>query len=724
MVARNYSRTTIQKGGKVGTFKKFTTKLGAVPHYTKQGVKGTAIGISGLVATPIVTGISIAKAATVGATTAAISAPTRAIQGSIKTPWQLAKLGVQKLIERRARSKLAAAGLHNYENLQQRVSKRKSTVNTLRAQKAKLNANKLAQNIQGRSSRLSSWWKNKQIASKESAIKKAEARLSQSLTRKGERTYTAIASETENISGKAEKFIKGLNTSKKRQMEAYDASLTKQRAEKVAPINSKISELGNTHPTRKSHTETQRKKENASKELTQSQNLLKQFTLLQPTSFVNGKVKIGEQEYTRDEAIAKAKALRGTIKTQTAELDVATRELNKSAKAVEALDAEVAKLKEQKNKYMAQGKTAEQLYGSFKRRQAIVQQTKKDLGKSVQQLTGISTIKNIGRATKASFQQDLGLAQKAIKTATGTQLGTKQLNTSFGTLAKSVGKSLTSSQKNLSSRYTTIKEGVSPLGLKIKTLWRGYVSKFSKQGKLLNKMNEDTNAKGKLANEAAAITEKYKNLQPGELIPPALRERHQALINKRQIMKTFANLIAKNRSTTPDPNKSIDESSTVGKGAKTLDIKLPLTDMRQLEEHIKKAENALKTAKDYPSKMQYLGLYDHLKSIKRWNDSNDFETKTNELVGKLNKLLPGELEVLPEFKPKPAAKDNSTSSATPHPKSVKSNSRQRKEKKIAYLISKLEEIKKLNPSTLRETNKISKRLDKYEKMFNDILGKS
>ena len=655
MVAKRYSRTTIQKGGKIGFFKKFTTKLGAVPHYTKQGAKGTALGISGLVATPIAMGASIGKAGTVAAGTAAISAPTRVIQGSVKTPWQLSKLGVQKLKERRARSRLTAAGLHNYENLQQRISKRKLTVNTLREQKAKLNANKLAQNIQGRSSRLSSWWKNKQIARKESAIKKAEARLSQSLDRKSVRTNTKVANGNLNISVKAKKFIEGLNDSKKSKMDAYDTNLTKKREEKAAPINAKITELGDTHLTRTSHTAAKTKKDTASAELTKSQDLLKQFTSLTPTRFGpdgKGKVTVDGIEYTRDEAIAKAKELRGTIKTQTAELDVATREFNKSAKAVAVLDAEVAKLQKQRDEYMAQGKTAEQLYGSFKRRQARVQQTKKDLGKSVQQLTGIATIKNIGRATKASFQQDLGLAQKAIKYTTGKQLG-QQLNTSLGTLAKSVGKSLTSSQKNLSSRYTAIKKGIKPLGLKIETLWRRYVNKFSKQGKLLNKMNEDTDTNGKLALEADAIKDEYAKLQPGELIPPALRERHQALINKRQIMKTFANLIAKNRSTTPDPNqKKYDESSTVRKGAKALRISLPIDDIEKLDEHIKSAENALKTAKDYPSKMQYLGLYNHLKSIKRWNESNDFEEKTKNLATKLNNLLPN-LEALPQFKPQP-----------------------------------------------------------------------
>jgi hypothetical protein len=650
MVATRNARIRNQKGGKVGTLKKFKISMGAVPYYGKKGAKVAGIGTGFAIASPIPAGVSIAKTGIVAAGTAAISAPTRAIQGSVKTPWQLAKLGVQKIKERRARSKLAAAGLHNYENLKQRVTKRKLLINTLQEQKKKLNENKLTQNLAGRSKGLSGWWKNKQIARKDKAIEQATTRFRQSLERKGERTQTAIASETSNISEKAKKFIEGLNTSKQRQMNAYDAALAKKKTDKTKPIDDKISELGDAHPERTSHATAKQKQETASAELTKSQDLLKKLTSLKPTSFVNGKVTVDRIEYTRDDAITKAKELRGTIKTQTAELDAATREFNKSAKAVAVLDAEVAKLKKQQDEYMAQGKTAEQLYGSFKRRQARVQQTKKDLGKSVQQLTGISTIKNIGRATYASFQQDLGLAQKAIKYTTGKQLG-QQLNTSLGTLAKSVGKSLTSSQKNLSSRYSAIKEGVSPLALKIKTLWRGYVSKFSKQGKLLKKMNDDANPQGELAKEANDIIEEYQKLKPNDLIPPALRERHQALINKRQIMKTFADLIAKNRSTTPNPKDKIyDKSSWVGQGAKALKITLPITNMGKLQEHIQKAEKALFEAKDYPSQMKYKGIYNHLKSIKRWDDSKDFNTKADKLVEKLNTLLPG-LEVLPEFKP-------------------------------------------------------------------------
>jgi hypothetical protein len=89
MVARNYSRIKNQNGGKIGKFTKITTTLGFVPHYAKKAAKGTFSGIGGLVTTPIAAGVSIAKAATVGATTAVISAPTRIIQSSIKAPWQL-----------------------------------------------------------------------------------------------------------------------------------------------------------------------------------------------------------------------------------------------------------------------------------------------------------------------------------------------------------------------------------------------------------------------------------------------------------------------------------------------------------------------------------------------------------------------------------------------------------------------------------------------------------
>ena len=117
-------------------------------------------------------------------------------------------------------------------------------------------------------------------------------------------------------------------------------------------------------------------------------------------------------------------------------------------------------------------------------------------------------------------------------------------------------------------------------------------------------------------------------------------------------MRNFANLIAKNRMDTPDPNlKTFDKTSYVGKGATALGIKLPITPeyKSNLDTYITKAENGLKSAKDYPTRMQFKELYNHLKSIKRWNESSDFNNRAEQLVGKLNNLLPG-LEVLPEFK--------------------------------------------------------------------------
>ena len=118
-----------------------------------------------------------------------------------------------------------------------------------------------------------------------------------------------------------------------------------------------------------------------------------------------------------------------------------------------------------------------------------------------------------------------------------------------------IGKSLTSSKKNLSSRYTAIKHGIEPIGLKIKTLWRGYVNNFSKQGKLLDKFEKDVDEEGALATEAQSIIKEYTNVPEGNVIPPKLRERHNALINKRGIMKNFADLIATNRSGAQNPNE-------------------------------------------------------------------------------------------------------------------------------------------------------------------------
>lgn len=650
MVARKYLGTKYQKGGKIKLGEKIKTRVGALSHSGKQAIKVAAIGTGASVAVPAAI-VSAVKAGTVAAATSAISAPTRVIQGSIKTPWQLGKLGFQKIKEIKARRKLTAAGMHNYENLKARVSKRKTKLNTLRDQKTKLNQAKFAQNLEGTGSRLSSWWKGKQIARKEKAIANAEARLGQSLKRKGERTQTTIASETQNISQKAAKFLEGLNTTKQRQMTAYNQSLQTKREGRAAPIQAKITELrANTHETRTQYNAAKTKKANAQAALNASKTDLAKFTRLEPTDFLNGKVtvNIDGTEYTREEAIKKSKDLRNTIKDQTKKLSIADTEFKKSKKQVNALDAEVAKLTKQKDEYMAQGRTGEQLYGSFQRRKARVQQTKKNLAQTAQQLTGISTIKNIARATGASFKQDLGLAQSAVKRLTGKQIG-NPINTSFGTLGKAVGKSLISSGTNIKSRYTAMKAGVEPLTLKVETWWRANINKFSKQGKLLKKMEGDLNNDGKLQTEALEIKRAYDDLQNGELVPPELRAKHQALINKREIMRNFANLIATNRSKTPDPNIAIKATSDVAKAASKLGITLPLTDLTQLDTDIENVENKFNDAKG-SIKNQYLELYNHLKSIKRWNDSSDFSKRADNLNEKLNGLLT-EIEVLPEFKP-------------------------------------------------------------------------
>jgi len=653
MVAKKYTRTRKQKGGgkppKIGRFSKIRARLGGVLHYATKAGKGVVKGTAGLVAAPIATGVSIAKAGTVAAATAAISTPTRAIQGAIKTPWQLALLGVQKGKEWSARRKLTAAGMHNYENLKKRVSTRKNTLNTLRTQRAKLNAQKLQKQLSGTDTGkgLSSWWSTRQIAKKDAAIKKAEARLEQSIGHKSTRTNTEIASEPKNISNTATKFIAGLDTSKKRQMNAYDGKLIKNRDAKAKPIIEELATLGDTHATRTSHTTATATKTKALKDLQALESNLAKFN--NPKILPNGNLKIGENIYLRDYVIKKTKELRDQITKQKDELATKTKEFNKSAKEVAALDAKVAKLQQQKDAYMAQGKTAEQLYGSFQRRKARVQNTKKELGKTAQQLTGIATIKNIGRAVGASFQQDLRTAQKAI----GMKVDNTINNKSPGVLA-AVGESLTSSKKNLSSRSTAIKHGIEPIGLKIKTLWRGYVNNFSKQGKLLSKFKKDVDDGGRLAKEALAINEEYTKVLPGDVIPPELRARHQALINKREIMTNFADLIAQNRSAAPDPNnKTFDPSSWVAKGAAKENIKLPINDLSKLDDNIKNVVSKFNSAQDYPSQMMYKELYNHLKSIKRWQDSATFKDTAQALVKTINNLLPKELEVLPEFKPQP-----------------------------------------------------------------------
>jgi DNA-binding ferritin-like protein len=253
----------------------------------------------------------------------------------------------------------------------------------------------------------------------------------------------------------------------------------------------------------------------------------------------------------------------------------------------------------------------------------------------------------------ASFQQDLRTAQKAI----GKKVENTTNKKSPGVLA-AVGKSLTSSISNISSRYTAIKHGIEPIGLKIETLWRGYVNNFSKQGKLLEKFKTDVNSRGKLDIEASAIKEKYENLKSGDVIPPELRARHQALINKTKIMTNFANLIAQNRSAAPDPSTKYNESSSLATFTKTSNLRFQLPyiyeDEKTLNENISTVVSRYNSAKDYTSRKMYTELYNHLKSIKRWQDSATFKETAEELVNRINTLLPKELEVLPEFKPKPA----------------------------------------------------------------------
>jgi hypothetical protein len=108
MVSQKYARTKVQKGGKTGFFKKAMIRMGVIPHYASKAAKSAVKGTAGIVAAPIAVSVSMAKASTVAAATAAISTPTRAIQGAIKTPWQLARLGVQKGKEWSARRKLTA----------------------------------------------------------------------------------------------------------------------------------------------------------------------------------------------------------------------------------------------------------------------------------------------------------------------------------------------------------------------------------------------------------------------------------------------------------------------------------------------------------------------------------------------------------------------------------------------------------------------------------------
>lgn len=634
---------------KIKKFNKIKTEFGAIPHYGKKLVKGTAIGTGALVAAPIGAAVSVAKAGTVAAGTAVISAPTRAIQGGIKTPWQLGKLGYQKIKQSLARRKLAAAGMHNYENLKQRVSKRKNILNKLRTQKTKLNEAKFAQNLQGTGTRLSNWWKGKQITRKEKAITKAEERLKKSLDRKSERTQTTLASETANISAKAKKFLAGLNTTKIRQIKAYNTGLLQKRTEKAATIQHKITTLSaKNHTTRAAFSKAEGKKKTSENALATTK--LTYASLINPKNFgADGTIIIDGIKYDRDGAIAKGKELRKQIKEQEKTMATNTLEFNKSKTAANALDAEVAKLTKQRDAYMAQGQTAEQLYGSFQRKKARVQQTKKNLGKTAQQLLGISTIKNVGSAFGTSLKQDAGLVQRAIKATTGKQIGQK-INTSMTTLRKAVGKSLISSSQNISSRYTAIKEDVAPIGLKVKTLWRGYVNNFSKQGKLLKKLEDKVDENGTFASKVYEFRNAYAILAPGVLVPPNLREQHKALINQREIMIDFANLIAKNRGIAPDPNlQTFDAISNVGKGAKALSITLPIINNSELTSNIEKTAKAFNEAKDYSTKMQYKELYNHLKSIKRFYESENFQKRADSLVSKLNNLLTG-LEVLPEFK--------------------------------------------------------------------------
>ena len=662
MVARRYSRTMKQKGGnsapprqpKISRGSKIVTKALAGAHSVAKGTKFAVKGAASIVAAPIAVGLSVAKAGTVAAATAAISTPIRAIQGAIKTPWQLARLGVQKGKEWSARRKLTAEGMYNYDNLGNRVSKRTQTLNALRTQHATLNAQKLQKQMSGTDKGLSSWWSSRQLARKGKAITNAEARLTKSIEHKATRTGATNSNKIQNISKRAKKFIAELNTTKKRQMNAYNAKLTAKRNEKAKPINNRLEKLKSpNHDKRKAHTNAHTVQKNAHTALAASKTQLEAFTALQPTSFgTDGKgvTVIEGQTYTRDAAIAAAKELRDTIKTQTKVSEAATGEYNKSAKSVAALDAEAAKLEAKQKAYMSQGKTAEQLYGSFQRRKARVQNTKEELVKTAQQLTGIATGKNIVRAVKASFQQDFRLAKQAMGLS-------KNSGVKPGVLA-AIGKSLTSSKKNLSSRYTAIKHGIEPIGLKIKTLWRGYVNNFSKQGKLLDKFATDVGEKGALAIEAQNIKEEYERLTPKDLVPPELRARHNKLINKREIMKNFANLIAKNRDDEKDPRATkFAESSLVAKGAAELEIDLNQNDQASLDANIKKAVNKYyATPIANPARTMYMELYNHLKSIKGWKESEEFNPKATKLVSKLDNLLSG-LEVLPEFKPLSGTKE-------------------------------------------------------------------
>ena len=733
MVARRYSRTRKQKGGsnaphkqsKISRGSKFVTELGAVPHYLAKGTKLAVKGAAGIVAVPVAAGVSIVKAGTVAAATAAISTPIRAIQGAIKTPWQLARLGVQKGKEWSARRKLTTAGMHNYDKLGNRVSKRTQTLNALRTQRATLNTQQLQKQMSGTDKGLSSWWSSRQLARKDKAITNAEARLTKSIDHTATRTNTKYSSDIQNISTRAKKFIAELNTTKKRQMNAYNAKLTTKRVRNANSLTRNIAVLKSTnHDKRKAHTTATSTKDTAATDLEAYEKQLKAFTNLTPTSFKTdstGTTVIEGTTYTRDEAIAAAKTLRDKIKTQTATLANATTAFNKSAKSVAALDAEADKLQKQKDAYMSQGKTAEQLYGSFQRRKARVQNTKEELVKTAQQLTGIATGKNIGRAVRESFQQDFRLAKQAMG------LGDNSVVKQPGVLA-AIGKSLTSSKKNLSSRYTAIKHGIEPIGLKIKTLWRGYVNNFSKQGKLLDKFAKDVDEEGALATEAQSIIKEYTNVPEGNVIPPKLRERHNALINKRGIMKNFADLIATNRSGAQNPNeKKFDESSRVAKGAKALSIILDPIDQATLVDNIKNAVNEHNKAQDYPSQMMYKELYNHLKSIKRWNASTEFGVKATTLTTKLNKLLPG-LEVLPEFKPKlaPPIEKPSNNSSTKTIDSITRkylNDPQRRGKirgnPQKYLEKSIRDISNLRTRILIRSNPSAEEIQQYNNSIKD-----
>jgi len=70
----------------------------------------------------------VQTATALSASTAALSAPTRAIQGAIGTPLHSSKLGFQYLKRYASRKNMESAGLFNAERMKKRLTKQTAAI--------------------------------------------------------------------------------------------------------------------------------------------------------------------------------------------------------------------------------------------------------------------------------------------------------------------------------------------------------------------------------------------------------------------------------------------------------------------------------------------------------------------------------------------------------------------------------------------------------------------